>query len=177
MAKKKNENLPEEELNTASAEPDISEQPDSSEIAEENSAAAELAAEKEKYLRLAAEYDNFRKRSIKERESLFTDIRCDTIEKFLPVYDNIERALNQETEDKAYYEGIKMIMTQLLEILEKLGVKEIPAVSEKFDPSCHNAVMHIDDENFGDNEIVEEFQKGFMLGDKVIRFSVVKVAN
>lgn len=144
---------------------------------EENKLAEELAAEKDKYLRLLAEYDNFRKRSQKEREALYNDVRSDTILKLLPVFDNLERALKQETKDEAFYKGVEMTMTQLLEIFEKMGVKEIPALGEQFDPEKHNAVMHIEDENFGENIIAEEFQKGFMLGEKVIRFSMVKVAN
>lgn len=138
---------------------------------------AELTAEKDKYLRLLAEYDNYRKRSAKEREALFSDIRSDTVSKFLPVYDNLERALRQGTEDEAFLKGVEMIMTQFREVFNALGVSEIPALGEKFDPAIHNAVMHIDDEEKGENEIVEEFQKGFKLGDKVIRFSMVKVAN
>ena len=136
-----------------------------------------IAEEKEKYLRLCAEYDNFRKRSQKERESLYNDIKADTLLKFLPVYDNLERALAQETADEAYRKGVEMIMNQFNTTMEKLGVKEIPAKGEKFDPSYHNAVMHVDDEALGENEVVECFQKGFMLNDKIIRFAMVKVAN
>jgi molecular chaperone GrpE len=93
------------------------------------------------------------------------------------VYDNLERALSHQTTDEAFYKGIEMTMTQLNGIFEKLGVKPIEAVGQKFDANLHNAVMHIEDDNYGENEIVEEFQKGFILGDKVIRFSMVKVAN
>ena len=133
--------------------------------------------EKEKYLRLAAEYDNFRKRSQKERESLYNDIKADTLLKFLPVYDNLERALKQATADEAYRKGVEMIMTQFCTTMEKLGVTEIEAAGQKFDPTIHNAVMHVEDESFGENEVVEVFQKGFKLNDKVIRFAMVKVAN
>ena len=133
--------------------------------------------EKEKYLRLAAEYDNFRKRSQKERESLYNDIKADTLLKFLPVYDNLERALKQATADEAYRKGVEMIMTQFNTTMEKLGVTEIEAPGQKFDPTLHNAVMHIEDESFGENEVVEVFQKGFKLNDKIIRFAMVKVAN
>ena len=139
--------------------------------------AAELAAEKDKYLRLAAEYDNFRKRSQKEREALFSDVKSDTILKLLPVYDNLERALNNKCSDEAFFKGVEMTMTQLKDILASLGVTEIPAVGTAFDPSVHNAVMHVEDDSLGENQVVEEFQKGFKLGDKVIRFSMVKVAN
>ena len=144
---------------------------------QENPLEAELAAEKNKYLRLAAEYDNFRKRSIKERELLYSEIRADTITRILPVYDNLSRALQQECADEAFYKGVELTMTQLEEIFEKLGVTEIPSVGETFDPERHNAVMHIEDDSYGANEVVEEFEKGFMLGEKVIRFSTVKVAN
>lgn len=138
----------------------------------------ELAAEKDKYLRLLAEYDNFRKRSQKERENIYTDVYADTVAKFLPIYDNLERAVKQETCDEAYSKGVEMIMTQLKEIISKLGVTEIEAASGTvFDPAVHNAVMHIEDENFGESVVAEEFQKGFTLGDKVLRCSIVKVAN
>lgn len=136
-----------------------------------------INAEKEKYLRLCAEYDNYRKRSQKERESLYADIKADTLLKFLPVYDNLERALAQPTADEAYRKGVEMIMTQFNTTLEKLGIKEIEAKGQTFDPNIHNAVMHIEDESFGENEVVEVFQKGFKLNDKVIRFAMVKVAN
>jgi len=138
----------------------------------------ELAAEKDKYLRLLAEYDNFRKRSQKERENIYTDVYADTVAKFLPIYDNLGRAVKQETCDEAYSKGVEMIMTQLKEIISKLGVTEIEAASGTvFDPAVHNAVMHIEDENFGESVVAEEFQKGFTLGDKVLRCSIVKVAN
>ena len=137
----------------------------------------EIALLNDKYLRLCAEYDNFRKRSQKEKDSRYNDAKEDAIIKMLPVYDNLERALAQKTEDEAYYKGVEMIMSQFNAALEKLGVAEVPALGEKFDPSIHNAVMHIDDEEKGENEIVDVFQKGFKLGDKVIRFAMVKVAN
>ena len=141
------------------------------------------ALEKEKadlndrFLRICAEYDNFRKRSQKEKDALYGDIKANTVTQFLPVYDNLERALKQNTEDEAYKKGVEMIMTQFCSTLEKLGVTEIECLGEKFDPAMHNAVMHVDDEEKGENEIVEVFQKGFKLGDKVIRFAMVKVAN
>ena len=137
----------------------------------------EKAALNDKFLRLAAEYENFRRRSQKEKEALYGDIKADTVTKFLPVYDNLERALRQGTEDEAYRRGVEMIMNQFCSTLEKLGVTPIECLGEKFDPALHNAVMHVDDEEKGENEIVEVFQKGFRLGDKVIRFAMVKVAN
>ncbi len=136
-----------------------------------------LAAERDKYLRLLAEYDNYRKRSAKERECIYSDVRADTALKFLPVYDNLERALQNETEDEAYKRGVEMIMAQFLETLKCFGITPIEALNQKFDPELHEAVMHEVDEEKGENEVVFEFKKGFKLGDKVIRFSVVKVAN
>lgn len=143
----------------------------------EPSADALLKAEKDRYLRLAAEYDNYRKRSAKERESIYQDVRADTVTKFLPVYDNLARALGQATCDEAYRKGVEMIMTQLRDILSRMGVTEIESMGQKFDPSLHNAVMHEEDETKGEGEIVQELQKGFKMGDKVIRFAMVKVAN
>ena len=138
---------------------------------------AENAALNDKFLRICAEYDNYRRRSQKEKDNLYGDVKADTVTKFLPVYDNLERALKQGTEDEAYRKGVEMIMTQFCSTLEKLGVTPIECLGEKFDPEVHNAVMHVEDEEKGENEIVEVFQKGFKLGDKVIRFAMVKVAN
>ena len=144
---------------------------------EKPAASDELRNANDRYLRLMAEYDNYRKRSQKEKDSLFADIKADTVSQFLPVYDNLVRALNQPTEDEAYKKGVEMIMTQFKTTMEKLGVTEIESLGAKFDPAFHNAVMHCEDEEKGENEIVEVFQKGFKLGDKVIRFAMVKVAN
>lgn len=138
---------------------------------------AEMDALNDKYLRICAEYDNFRKRSQKEKDSLYGDVKAETLKKFLPVYDNLVRALAQSTEDEAYRRGVEMIMNQFNVTMEKLGVTEIECLGKKFDPAFHNAVMHVEDEEKGENEIVEVFQKGFMMGDKVIRFAMVKVAN
>ncbi len=138
---------------------------------------AELAGEKDKYLRLMAEYDNFRKRSARERECLYADVKADLLEKLLPVYDNLARALQQQTADEAYRRGVEMTMNQFMEILEKVGVTPIPAVGVPFDPAVHNAVMHIQDEEHGEGEIVQEFLRGFKMGDRVIRHSMVQVAN
>lgn len=138
---------------------------------------AEMDTLNDKYLRICAEYDNFRKRSQKEKDSLYGDVKAETLKKFLPVYDNLVRALAQSTEDEAYRRGVEMIMNQFNVTMEKLGVTEIECLGKKFDPAFHNAVMHVEDEEKGENEIVEVFQKGFMMGDKVIRFAMVKVAN
>ena len=136
-----------------------------------------LAEAADKYLRLAAEYDNYRKRTAKEKETLYQDAKADTIKEFLPVYDNLERALKQETCDEAYKKGVEMTMKGLQDALTALGVETIPALGESFDPNRHNAVMHCDDPEAGESTIVEVFQQGFLCGDKVIRFSMVKVAN
>ena len=137
----------------------------------------QVAQQEDKYLRLAAEYDNYRKRTAKEKETMWSDAKADTAGAFLPVYDNLERALKQETADEAFKKGVEMTMNQLKEVLSKLGITEIPALGQTFDPNLHNAVMHIDDENFGENEVAEVFQAGFQCGEKVIRFAMVKVAN
>ena len=139
--------------------------------------AAKVQAEHDRYLRLVAEYDNYRKRSARERESIYSDVRADTVTKFLPVYDNLVRALEQSTADEAYRKGVEMIMTQFKDILGRLGVTEIESVGQTFDPALHNAVMHDVDEEQGENIIVQELQKGFRMGDKVIRFAMVKVVN
>ena len=131
----------------------------------------------ERLLRLMAEFDNYKKRSVKERENIYTDVRVDTVTRFLPVYDNLKRALEAETADEAYKKGVELTFQQLTDVFKNLGVEEIPAEGEVFDPTLHNAVAHIDDESAGENVIVQELQKGFKLGGKVIRFSMVKVAN
>ncbi len=131
----------------------------------------------DKYLRLAAEYDNYRKRTAKEKENLYGDAKADTIKPFLDVYDNLLRGAAGLAEDDPHRQGMDMIVKQFLAVLEKLGVKPIEAEGKPFDVNVHNAVMHIDDENYPENTVVEVFQQGFMLGDKVLRFAMVKVAN
>ena len=205
--KAKNEQLPDEEINEAAteatadatadaAEPETAATEENAEADEASAAGEESKKEKkifgkkekkptkeeydilnDKYLRVCAEYDNFRKRSQKEKDNLYGDVRSNVITAFLPVYDNLVRALQAPTEDENYRKGVEMIMNQFNQTLEKLGVTAIPDLGEKFNPELHNAVMHVDDESKGENEIVEVFQKGFKLGDKIIRFSMVKVAN
>ncbi len=143
----------------------------------EEAPVVEQVVPKDQFLRLAAEYDNYRKRTAKEKESLWTDAKADTVQAFLPVYDNLERAMKQETSDEAYKKGVEMTMNQLKEVFAKLGVTEIEAEGKPFDPNLHNAVMHIEDENLGENTVAQVFQAGFMLGEKVIRFAMVQVAN
>ena len=177
MSSKKQENTPVEEIKEETVE--AAAEPTELELAqaETEKVKAELAGEKDKYLRLMAEYDNFRKRSAREREALYADIKSDTLLKLLPVYDNLERAVAQSTTDEAYRKGVEMTLTQFTETLASLGVTPIEAVGQTFDPTLHNAVMHIDSEEYGEGVIVQEFQKGFRMGDKVIRFSMVQVAN
>ena len=134
-------------------------------------------AEHDAHLRLAAEYDNFRKRTIKEKEASYGNGKADAVEKMLPVYDNLERALNQETADAAYKKGVEMTMAELVKIFTSLGVEIFGNVGDAFDPNLHNAVMHIENEELEENSISAVFQKGFKIGDKVVRFAMVQVAN
>ena len=133
--------------------------------------------EHDSYLRLAADYDNFRKRNAKEKETLYAAGKAEAVEKLLPVYDNLERALNQATNDEAYKKGVEMTMTQLVGILNGLGVEIFGQAGDAFDPNIHNAVMHTEDENLGENVISQVFQKGFKLGEKIVRCAMVQVAN
>ena len=134
-------------------------------------------AEHDAHLRLAAEYDNFRKRTVKEKEASYGNGKADAVAKLLPVYDNLERALNQPTEDAAYKKGVEMTMNELGKIFTSLGGEIFGNVGEEFDPNLHNAVMHIDSEELGENTIAMVCQKGFKIGDKVVRFAMVQVAN
>lgn len=138
---------------------------------------AKYNAEHDTYLRLAAEFDNFRKRTIKEKEQSYGNGKADAVTKLLPIYDNLERALNQPTEDAAYKKGVELTMSELVKIFTALGVEIFGAAGDAFDPNLHNAVMHIDDESLGENTVAQVFQKGFKLGDKVVRFAMVQVAN
>ena len=133
--------------------------------------------EHDSYLRLAADYDNFRKRTMKEKEQSYGNGKADAVEKMLPVYDNLERALAQQTTDEAYKKGVEMTMTQLVSILNGLGVEIFGNVGDTFDPNIHNAVMHTEDAEVAENTITQVFQKGFKIGDKVVRFAMVQVAN
>lgn len=140
--------------------------------------AQQLAAQNDKYLRLAAEYDNYRKRTAKEKESIYQDAKLDTVGKFLEVYDNLERAVQQAgDEENVHKKGMEMIFHQLEGVLEKLGVTVVDPMGEAFDPERHEAVMHIDSEELGESVVSQVFQKGFLLGEKIIRFAKVQVAN
>lgn len=170
------ENLEQEEVEVVE-EPQQEAQTDTQPEAPAPQPDEKLAQAEEKYLRLAAEYDNYRKRTAKEKESAWTSAKAQTVAAFLPVYDNLERALKQQTSDEAYAKGVEMTMKGLQDALTGLGVEVIPALGETFDPNRHNAVMHVEDDTAGENTVVEVFQQGFTCGDKVIRFAMVKVAN
>ena len=140
--------------------------------------AGQLAALNDKYLRLAAEYDNYRKRTAREKENTYQDAKMDTIKSFLEVYDNLERAVQQAgDEENVHKKGMEMIFHQLVGVLEKMGVTIEDPAGKSFDPAKHNAVMHIESEELGEGVVSQVFQKGFLLGEKVIRFAAVQVAN
>ena len=173
MAKKKQpEQTPAEELTE-----ETQETPEAAEETPVNPFEEKYNEEHDSYLRLAADYDNFRKRTAKEKEQSYGNGKADTIEKLLPVYDNLERALNQPTEDAAYKKGVEMTMTQLVGILNGMGVEIYGENGDSFDPNLHNAVMHTEEENVAENTITQVFQKGFKMGEKIIRFAMVQVAN
>ena len=147
------------------------------EVPEVNPFEEKYNAERDAHLRLAAEYDNFRKRTIKEKDSAYANGKADAIEKLLPVYDNLARALKQETADAAFKKGVEMTMNELVKILSGMGVEIFGEEGDAFDPNLHNAVLHIDDENYGESIICQVFQQGAKLGEKIIRFAMVQVAN
>ena len=173
MAKKDKKEQTEEVLEETVQEEAVAEEA----APQENPWEEKYNAEHDSYLRLAADYDNFRKRTIKEKEMSYTNGKSDAVEKLLPVYDNLERALNQPTEDAAYKKGVEMTMNELVKIFTGLGVEIFGNIGDAFDPNLHNAVMHIDDETLGENTISQVFQKGFKLGEKIVRFAMVQVAN
>ncbi len=131
----------------------------------------------DKYLRLCAEYDNYRKRTSKEKLEIFSDSTIKCVAEILPVLDNFERAIESECSDETFKNGMQMIYNQFSDSLKKIGVKEMDALGEEFNPNLHNAIKQTEDENFGENIVCEVFQKGYMLNDKVIRHAVVAVAN
>ena len=158
---------------TTEAVEDISE-----ELSETDALKAEVEELKDKLIRHAAEFDNFKKRTQKEREELFAMALCTAVEKILPVKDNLERATNVSEDTKSgILDGVKMILKQLDEVLEGLGVEKIKTVGEAFDPEKHNAVMHEENDSFGENTVSEELMSGFTLKGKVVRHAMVKVAN
>ena len=193
MSDKKKKDIPAQEREKEPAAP-VTEETETTEVPAEEAAPETFTVTKEqmekmeglaklvadvndKYLRLAAEYDNYRKRTAKEKESVYNDAKADTIKPLLAVYDNLERGIAQYDEADAHRQGLELILRQFSEVLTKLGVTEIEALNQPFDPEKHNAVMHVEDEAAGENTVVEVFQKGFALGDKVLRFAMVKVAN
>ena len=147
------------------------------EVVEANPWEEKYNAERDAHLRVAAEFDNFRKRTVKAKEASYGNGKADAVAKMLPVYDNLERALNQETSDAAYKKGVEMTMAELTKIFTSLGVEIFGEVGDVFDPNLHNAVMHIENEELEENTISAVFQKGFKIGDKVVRFAMVQVAN
>ena len=155
----------------------VGETAETTETVEVNPWEEKYNAERDAHLRVAAEFDNFRKRTIKEKEASYGLGRADAVAKILPVYDNLERALNQETADAAYKKGVELTMNELAKILTSLGVEIFGNAGDAFDPNLHNAVMHIESEELGENTISQVFQKGFKIGDKVVRFAMVQVAN
>ena len=165
------------ELETELNETPVEETVETAEVVETNPWEEKYNAERDAHLRVAAEYDNFRKRTVKEKEASYGNGKADAVAKMLPVYDNLERALNQPTEDAAYKKGVEMTMTELVKIFTALGVEVFGNVGDEFDPNLHNAVMHIDSEELGENVIAQVFQKGFKIGEKVVRFAMVQVAN
>lgn len=178
--KEKNQEQPEaEEVQT----PPLNDQPEQSTPEAEQTAPVEVNweekfnSEHDTYLRLAAEFDNFRKRTVKEKEQSYGNGKSDAIAKILPIYDILERAVNQPTEDAAYKKGVELTMSELVKILTGFGVEIFGNVGDPFDPELHNAVMHTEDENLGENTIAQVFQKGFKMGDKIIRFAMVQAAN
>ncbi len=175
MAKKEKE-MNEIPIEETVQPPETVEEP-AEEVVEVNPFEEKYNAERDAHLRLAAEFDNFRKRTVKEKEASYGLGRADAVAKILPVYDNLERALNQPTEDTAYKKGVELTMTELVKILNGLGVEIFGEKGEAFDPNLHNAVMHIDDESLEENTISQVFQKGFQIGGKVVRFAMVQVAN
>ena len=165
----------EKELNETPAEETV--ETVAEETVETNPWEEKYNAERDSHLRLAAEYDNFRKRTVKEKEASYGNGKADAVAKMLPVYDNLERALNQETADAAYKKGVELTMNELIKIFTGLGVEIFGNVGDEFDPNLHNAVMHIDSEELAENTISQVFQKGFKIGEKVVRFAMVQVAN
>ena len=165
------------ELEKEMKETPAEETAETAEAVETNPWEEKYNAERDAHLRVAAEYDNFRKRTVKEKEASYGNGKADAVAKMLPVYDNLERALNQETTDAAYKKGVEMTMNELVKIFTGLGVEIFGNVGDAFDPNIHNAVMHTEDEEAPENSITMVFQKGFKIGDKVVRFAMVQVAN
>lgn len=179
MAEKKNKKAEKiEEIKETAEEKVESASSEEAEAVAEAAEPTEAEVLKNQLLTVMAEYDNFKKRTAKEKERIYSDSIGSTAAQLLPVIDNLERALASFTDtDNEFYKGFELVLKQTKEIFEKMGVSEIVSVGESFNPELHSAVMHVEDENFGENVVVEEFQKGYMYKDKVIRYAMVKVAN
>lgn len=179
MAKKNMENNETTPVEETVETPEVQEEvtPETEEVVEVNPFEEKYNAEHDAHLRLAAEYENYRKRTAKEKDASYSHGKADAVAKMLPVYDNLERALAQNTEDAAFKKGVEMTMNELLKIFSSLGVEVYGNVGDQFDPNLHNAVMHTENEELSENTISMVFQKGFKTGDKVIRFAMVQVAN
>ena len=174
----KKEKAKEEELETKAQEAEENTAAEKAEAAEENTLEKELTEAKDQLLRVTAEYANFRKRSEKEKQDAFVFAKADTVRELLPAVDNLERAISAENGDfDALKKGVEMTFENLMSILERLGVEVYGKPGDIFDPNLHNAVMHVDDENYKNGEIVDVFQKGYKINDKIIRPAMVKSAN
>ena len=173
-----NKNIPDtaEEAVKADKKDKKSSKHDKKLLAEIEELKAKLAEQEDKYLRMAAEYDNFRRRSREEKDAIYDTAMADTIKELLPIIDNLDRAAGF-TEGNKILEGLVLIAKATASVFEKLGVEEYGKVGETFDPNIHNAVFHVDDDAYGEGEIVEVFQKGYKKGNKIIRFAMVKTVN
>lgn len=187
MAKKEKKEMEDEKETVMPAENDAEKEENTPEKEADDAALEEISAEeqlkndlnetKNALLSLAAEFDNYQKRSAREKEQLTAFVKADTVKKLLPVMDNIAFAAGCDASSPDYTKGLEMIVKQLKEVLEKLGLSEIEAKGKTFDPTLHEAVMHIEDENYGENEVADVLQSGYKLGDTVLRPAMVKVAN
>ena len=183
MKKKAQDNVPENTTETASEQEVVQETQEVQKEQKEQEPTAEEKLQKQidelndKLLRTLAEYDNYRKRSIKEKDAIYPQAKADTVEKFLPIIDNFERAMQTECSDEAFKKGIEMIFQSFIKTMTDLSVEEIGKEGETFNPDLHNAVMHVEDENYGENVVAQVLQKGYKIGDRVVRYAMVKVAN
>ncbi|WP_419170401.1 nucleotide exchange factor GrpE [Negativibacillus massiliensis] len=183
VKKKAQDNVPENTPETASEQEVVQETQEVQKEQKEQEPTAEEKLQKQidelndKLLRTLAEYDNYRKRSIKEKDAIYPQAKADTVEKFLPIIDNFERAMQTECSDEAFKKGIEMIFQSFIKTMTDLSVEEIGKEGETFNPDLHNAVMHVEDENYGENVVAQVLQKGYKIGDRVVRYAMVKVAN
>lgn len=183
VKKKAQDNVPENTPETASEQEVVQETQEVQKEQKEQEPTAEEKLQKQidelndKLLRTLAEYDNYRKRSIKEKDAIYPQAKADTVEKFLPIIDNFERAMQTECSDEAFKKGIEMIFQSFIKTMTDLSVEEIGKEGETFNPDLHNAVMHVEDENYGENVVTQVLQKGYKIGDRVVRYAMVKVAN